>query len=93
MEVKEEIKVTTFKKIVMQISSQPIDTEVMKLKKNLIQIATSYDTNIAGRRYGHFGLLLEDVDYQMISHSGAAFTCPTHPGMYTTGVPADDTAW
>ena len=61
-----------------RISGEPNADTLIKLKKQLKSNAASVSSNLGDGLHGHLGLVLNPVDYALVSN--AAFIAPVHPG-------------
>ena len=89
MGTKEEIEALLRDKPVTKIHGQVNDQNLSFLRKELAAIASGIPTSYGGGRHGHIGLLLPQPEYVQISHGGAPFDTPPHPGAYPAQVSAD----
>ncbi|KAL7480237.1 hypothetical protein ACHAW6_005933 [Cyclotella cf. meneghiniana] len=74
------------------IEGQPTDEDINNLVEECSNAAASVPTSNGGGRHGHIGMLMEDADYQLISHGNAAFTVPVYPGAYPATVDENNAA-
>jgi hypothetical protein len=56
------------------IEGQPTDEDINNLVEECSNAAASVPTSNGGGRHGHIGMLMEDADYQLISHGNAALS-------------------
>ena len=61
-----------------RISGEPNADTLIKLKKQLKSNAASVSSNLGDGLHGHLGLVLNPVDYALVSNT--AFIAPVHPG-------------
>ncbi|KAL7474002.1 hypothetical protein ACHAW6_000005, partial [Cyclotella cf. meneghiniana] len=76
----------------MPIEGQPTNDNINNLVEECSNAAASVPTSNGGRGHGHIGILMEDADYQMISHGHARFIVPVYPGDYLTTVNENNAA-
>ena len=88
MGAKEDIEERLTAKTLSKIHGQPTDQSVTLLRKEVAKIAANVPTSLGGGKHGHLGLVLEPAKYTAISHGGATFEVPTHPGAYPSTVSA-----
>lgn len=74
------------------IEGQPTDEDINNLVEECSNAAASVPTSNGGGRHGHIGMLMDDADYQLISHGNAAFTVPVYPGAYPATVDENNAA-
>ena len=70
---------------VTKIIGQPTNQDLDLLEDKLLRIALSIYSKLGGGAHGHAGLLLSDVDYNILA-PGTPFVIPANPGVYPTGV-------
>ena len=74
------------------IEGQPTDDDINTLVEECSNAAASVPTSNGGGRHGHIGMLMEDTEYQLISHRNAQFIVPVYPGAYPTTVDENNAA-
>jgi hypothetical protein len=62
------------------IEGQPTDEDINNLVEECSNATGSVPSSNGGGRHWHIGMLMEDADYQLISHGNDAFTVPVYPG-------------
>jgi hypothetical protein len=72
------------KKSVTKIHGQPMDHDITTLVKELVVIAASIPSRLAGENHGHAGIIIETTKY--LAMAGVALTDPIHPGIHPTGL-------